>query len=100
IKAYRPDENSLNSTVSYYLKGEIVCALLDIELRHRTRGATCLDDVVRHLYWNYGARDLAVPEGELAAIIRQLAGVSLDDCFARWVKGVEPIDVNEIFAKV
>ena len=100
IKAYRPDENSLNSTVSYYLKGEIVCALFDIELRHRSRGATCLDDVVRHLYWNYGAKDLPVPEGELAAIIRQLTGVSLDDCFARWVKGVEPIDANEVLAKV
>ena len=27
IKLYRPDENSTNSSVSYYRKGEIVCAL-------------------------------------------------------------------------
>jgi predicted metalloprotease with PDZ domain len=100
IKAYRPDENSLNSTVSYYLKGEIVCALLDIELRHRSRGASSLDDVVRHLYWTYGAKDLAVPEGELAAIVQEVTGVSLDDCFTLWVKGVEPLDVNDVLAKV
>ncbi|HMJ52716.1 MAG TPA: PDZ domain-containing protein [Polyangiaceae bacterium] len=100
IKAYRPDENSLNSTVSYYLKGEIVCALLDIELRHRTRGARCLDDVVRHLYWTYGAKDVPLPEGELAAIVHQIAGVSLDDCFTRWVEGVEPLDVEAVLAKV
>jgi predicted metalloprotease with PDZ domain len=100
IKAYRPDENSLNSTVSYYLKGEIVCALLDIELRHRTRGASCLDDVVRHLYWTFGAKDVPIPEGELATIIRKLTGVSLDDCFNRWVKGVEPLDYNDVLAKV
>ena len=100
IKAYRPDENSLNSTVSYYLKGEIVCALLDIELRHRTRGASCLDDIVRHLYWTYGAKDLPVPEGELATIVQKITGVSLDDCFARWVKGVEPLDIDGVLAKV
>jgi predicted metalloprotease with PDZ domain len=100
IKAYRPDENSLNSTVSYYLKGEIVCALLDVELRHRTGGAKCLDDVVRHLYWSYGAKDVPVPEGELASIIQKVTDVSMDDCFARWVTGVEPLEVNDVLAKV
>ena len=39
IKLYRPDENSPNSTVSYYRKGEVVCALLDLEIRGRTRRA-------------------------------------------------------------
>jgi predicted metalloprotease with PDZ domain len=100
IKAYRPDENSLNSTVSYYLKGEIVCALLDIELRHRTAGAKCLDDVARHLYWTYGAKDEPVPEGALASVFRHLTGISFDDCFARWVENAEPLDFNGAFAKV
>ena len=99
IKAYRPDENSLNSTVSYYLKGEIVCALLDIEIRHRTHGAACLDDLVRHLYWTYGAKDVPVPEGGFAAIVREVAGVSLDDCFQRWVSGVEPLGLDEVLAR-
>ena len=96
IKAYRPDENSLNSTVSYYLKGEIVCALLDLELRRRTAGAVRLDDVVRHLYWEYGAKEVPIPEDGLPGIIERLSGVSLDDCFVRWVQGTEPIDVNTI----
>jgi predicted metalloprotease with PDZ domain len=100
IKAYRPDENSLNSTVSYYLKGEIVCALLDIELRFRTRGAVSLDDVVRHLYWKYGVEDTPVPEGELAAIFEKVAGISVDDCFARWVKSTDPLPIAEVLAKV
>jgi predicted metalloprotease with PDZ domain len=96
IKAYRPDENSLNSTVSYYLKGEVVCALIDLELRRRTSGGSSLDDVVRHLYWHYGAKDVPVPEGGLADLIESLSGVSLEDCFARWVKGTDPIDVNAV----
>ena len=45
IKLYRPDENSANSTVSYYRKGEVVCALLDIEIRARTSGRASLDGV-------------------------------------------------------
>ena len=36
IKYYRPDENSPNSSISYYLKGEIVALLLDLEIRKRT----------------------------------------------------------------
>ena len=100
IKAYRPDENTLNSTVSYYLKGEIVCALLDIELRHRTAGAKCLDDLVRHLYWTYGTKEVPVPEDALPGIVRDIAGVSLDDCFSAWVRGVDPLPLMDVLAKV
>jgi predicted metalloprotease with PDZ domain len=100
IKAYRPDENSLNSTVSYYLKGEIVCALLDLELRRRTAGRFALDDVVRHLYWEYGAKDTPVPENALAGIVERVSGASLDDLFERWVRGTEPVRVNEVLAHV
>ncbi len=98
IKAYRPDENSVNSSVSYYLKGEIVCALLDLELRRRTGGRTSLDDIVRHLYRQYGAHGVAVPEGELPAIFDQVSGASLEDCFARWVRAAEPLQINDVLA--
>ncbi len=56
IKHYRPDENSPNSAISYYLKGEVVCALLDLELRRATGDAQGLDDVVRLLWQRYGSR--------------------------------------------
>jgi predicted metalloprotease with PDZ domain len=96
IKAYRPDENSLNSTVSYYLKGEIICAFFDLTLRHRTEGRVCLDDVVRHLYWELGERGAPIPEDGLPSIFARIAGVSLDDCFASWVAGTDSLDVNAV----
>jgi len=96
IKAYRPDENSVNSTVSYYLKGEIVCALLDLEIQKRTGGRVKLDDVVRYLYWERAARGEVVAEGELPTIFQHVAGVSLDDCFDAWVRGVAPLEVNAV----
>jgi predicted metalloprotease with PDZ domain len=98
IKAYRPDENSLNSTVSYYLKGEVVCALLDLELRHRTEGRSSLDDVVRHLDATYARAGLPVPEDAFPGVFRAATRASLDDCFERWVRTAQPIDVNAVLA--
>jgi predicted metalloprotease with PDZ domain len=100
IKAYRPDENSINSTVSYYLKGEVVCALLDIELRARSQGARSLDDVLRYLWRVYGSTGRPVPEGAMASIFQEATGIRVDDLLARWVEGAEELDVNATLARV
>ena len=60
IKLYRPDENTPNSTISYYLKGELVALLLDIVIRERTQGAKSLDDVMRHLWIRQRDTDKAI----------------------------------------
>lgn len=98
IKAYRPDENSLNTSVSYYLKGEIVCALLDLEIRHRSHGRASLDDVLRHLWREYGAKERPVPEAAMAEIFAEVAGVSLEDRFATWIRGTDRIAYDEALA--
>ena len=43
IKFYRPDENSRNTSVSYYTKGAVVGFLLDMRIRAATGGAKTLD---------------------------------------------------------
>jgi predicted metalloprotease with PDZ domain len=98
IKAYRPDENSLNSTVSYYLKGEIVCALLDLMLRHESFGKASLDDVVRRLRAKYADREAPIPEDALAATFAEVAGFSMDASFARWVGGTDPLPLTDVLA--
>ncbi len=50
IKYYRPDENSANSAISYYVKGAVIGFLLDAKLRRATNGARSLDDVMRLMY--------------------------------------------------
>jgi predicted metalloprotease with PDZ domain len=54
VKHYRPDEHSHNSAISYYLKGEVVAALLDLEIRRATDNARGLDDLMRLLWQRYG----------------------------------------------
>ena len=50
IKYYRPDENSPNTSVSYYTKGAVLGFLLDAKIRKATGGAKSLDDVMRAAY--------------------------------------------------
>jgi predicted metalloprotease with PDZ domain len=100
IKLYRPDENTLNSSVSYYRKGEIVCALLDLELRARSDGRATLDRVVGYLWREYGLRDRAVPEDGMQAIFEEATGLSLADLFDAWIRSPAEIDVGKEIATV
>src|SRR5690606_20612046 len=82
IKFYRPDENTPNATVSYYLKGALVALALDLEIRLRTEGARSLDDVMRALWQEYGADDSGgLPEGAFERIAGEATGVDLDGFF-------------------
>lgn len=100
IKLYRPDEHSANSSVSYYRKGEVVCALLDIELRARTGGRASLDKVLAHLWSAYGADEIAVPEDALQVIFEHVAGVPLGDLFDAWIRSATEVDYAATFAHV
>ena len=68
-KYYRQDENAPNAIVSYYTKGALVALCLDLLLRSRSGGGLSLDDVMRHLWRQYGAhfdtRGAGVPEDGL-----------------------------------
>jgi predicted metalloprotease with PDZ domain len=100
IKLYRPDENSTNSTVSYYRKGEVVCALLDLEMRARTSGRGTLDHVLAHLWTEYGAKERPVPEDGMLAIFELVAGVPMGDLFDAWVRSAAEVDPTAALARV
>ncbi len=98
IKLYRPDENSANSSISYYLKGSLVALLLDMEIRNQSGGARSLDDVMRYLYGQYREDGAGFPEedGFLAAVesVAGEAGGLYRDLFERYVAGAEELDYD------
>ncbi len=100
IKFYRPDENTANSAVSYYLKGSLVALLLDLEIRRRTRGARSLDDALRALWSEYGRSGHAYPDEAVQPLCERVSGVSLDDLWSRWVRSCEELDATDAFAFV
>jgi predicted metalloprotease with PDZ domain len=99
IKLYRADENTVNSTVSYYLKGEIVCALLDLEMRARTKGTRSLDDVLVEMWRQFGLEGRPVPEDAMPAIFERVAGGPMHDVLEPWVDGRDELPVDRILAK-
>jgi predicted metalloprotease with PDZ domain len=100
IKLYRPDENTANSTVSYYRKGEVVCALLDLEIRGRTAGRATLDAVLGKLWVEHGATGVPVPEDGMQAIFERVAGVPLGDLFDAWIRSSAEVDYAATLAMV
>ncbi len=97
-KHYRPDENSPNTAVSYYLKGEIVCALLDLTIRRATNDEKSFDDVARLLWKRFGDES-GVPETGVEAAAEEVAGTSLRDFFAAALRGTGELDY-EVFSHV
>lgn len=92
-KHYRPDENTANSAISYYLKGEIVCALLDLHLRKATGDAKSLDDVMRLLWKRYGDES-GVPEDGIERAAEEIAGTSLKGFFDHALRGTRELDTS------
>jgi predicted metalloprotease with PDZ domain len=82
IKFYRPDENTPNATVSYYLKGSLVALALDLEVRQRTAGAHSLDEILRALWQDYPVEHPGgLVEGQFEAIAAQVSGLDLEAFF-------------------
>ena len=97
IKLYRPDENSPNSTISYYRKGEIVNAMFDLEIRARSAGKSSLDAVLLHLWRTHGAQGIPVPEDAMPKLFAEATGLDLSDLFARLVTSTKDMDIDATF---
>jgi predicted metalloprotease with PDZ domain len=94
IKYYRPDENSINTSISYYTKGSVVALLLDARVRKATNGAKSLDDVMKVAYEKYsGSRGYTADE--FRAVAEQVAGVSLKAFWDQAVTGTDELDYKE-----
>lgn len=100
IKLYRPDENTANTTISYYLKGSIVALLLDLEIRRRSRYERTLDDVMRALWEDRGVQGRGYGETDIERLIEQMTGASFKDFFDRSVHGREELDLDGPLAAV
>lgn len=100
VKYYRPSEHSPNSQISYYLKGALVSALLDMEIRGRTSNAKSLDDVMRYLWETYAVKGLPVPEDGVQPAVEAVAGGSYQEFFDKYVRGTADIDYNAFLKSV
>ena len=73
IKYYRTDENTLNTSISYYVKGAVIGFLLDAKLRRMTNGSKSLDDLMRVMYSRFSGDRGFSPE-DLRVIAASVVG--------------------------
>ena len=94
IRYYRPDENTANTTVSYYTKGALVALCLDLSLRRA--GRCTLDDVMRALWHASGGGPIA--EAHVRRALRRCSGRAWNAEFDAWVHGTGDLPLGELLA--
>ncbi|MCY3412402.1 MAG: M61 family metallopeptidase [Candidatus Heimdallarchaeota archaeon] len=100
IKLYRANENTNNSSVSYYLKGSIVAFCLDLEIRQQTSFNKSLDDFFKNLYLEYKKNKLGYDGDKIQELIETHTDTDLHEFFDKYIKGTEEIDYNFYLAMI
>jgi predicted metalloprotease with PDZ domain len=94
IKAYRPDENSGNTSISYYTKGAVIAFLLDARIRAATGGEKSLDDAMRLAYARYAGAAGFTGEDFLSTV-RDIADVDLKEWIGSVLETTSELDYTE-----
>jgi predicted metalloprotease with PDZ domain len=94
IKYYRPDENSINVSVSYYTKGAVLGFLLDAKIRKATNGAKSLDDVMRAAFQKFSGARGFTPD-DFRGVAEQVIGTSLRGFWGDAIEGTSELDYAE-----
>lgn len=95
IKLYRPDANSGNSQISYYLKGELVSFILDLLIRERHNNQRSLNDVMLKMWQQFGQDEIGFTPEELKQTIESVADLDLSKFFAKYVDGTEELPFEQ-----
>lgn len=92
VKHYRPDENSPNSRISYYLKGSLLAWLLDARLRQNSDNQVTLDDVMRQLWQEY--RETGYTHEDFAEIVQQVGSTDIRKWLDEQLVSTEELDFS------
>src|SRR6185369_8109896 len=106
---HRQRTNLQNTSLSYYLKGELIALNLELLIRGWTRGQRSLDDVMKRAYdefyvkspnASYYLKGRGYSIEDFTRIVSEVAGRDMTDWFAKYVRGVDPLPYDEALASV
>ncbi|MBM3918184.1 MAG: M61 family metallopeptidase [Sphingomonadales bacterium] len=93
IKFYLRNENSGNTTVSYYRKGAMLGFVCDAALWHRSGGEFGLDSVMKWMYGRFALQEQrGFTDNEIRDAFRMHLGSEADSLWDRYVYGREAVD--------
>jgi predicted metalloprotease with PDZ domain len=92
IKAYRPNENSSNTTMTYYSRGMVIAAVLDAMIIKQSNGKECLDHLMKDLYETYYVgKNRGFTDAEFKACLTKHTGQDMTEFFLKYIDGTEVI---------
>ncbi|MGE0560927.1 MAG: M61 family metallopeptidase [Flavobacteriales bacterium] len=98
IKGYRPNENSYNTSISYYTKGSVIANMLDLMIAESTKGKKSLDDVMKFLYQEYYKKqNRGFNITEMRTTVEKISGLDLEPFFDKYIFGTETFDYKTVF---
>lgn len=98
IKLYRPDENSHNANISYYLKGALVLSTLHFEL---LKEQSNIDELIKKLWHRYNQDPgVGVTHEEVMSLIEEISNQRVRDNFEARLKTCEDIDFEGYYKEI
>ncbi len=98
IKAYRPNENSSNTTMTYYSRGAVLGAVLDAYLIQKSNKKRSLDGFMQLLYTKYALElKRGFTEVEFELELSNYCGEDMHAFFTNYVNGTQIIPYQKYF---
>ncbi|WP_319379666.1 PDZ domain-containing protein [Thiomicrorhabdus sp.] len=95
-KFYQQDENAPNAIISYYTKGSLIALALDLFLRQHSNGDFTLDDILRHLWEQYGRNGISLQEKQIESLCSELSGYDFQSFFDQYLYDTKDLPFEEI----
>jgi predicted metalloprotease with PDZ domain len=106
---HRQQTNLSNTSITYYLKGELIGVVMDLTILGRTNGDRSLDDVFRMMYdefyvkapkASYYLKGRGYTEEDFVRTLSRVAGTDMQSFYDRYIRGVEVLPYDAAFAVV
>jgi predicted metalloprotease with PDZ domain len=93
---YKQDENAANAIVSYYAKGSLIAACIDLKIRELTVSEKSLDDVMRRLWQNHQDSGAGVEPDTIQQLVSEIAGHDLTEFLQQLIYGTSELPLAEL----
>lgn len=99
IKAYRTNENSANTTMTYYTRGGVIAAMMDAMIIKKFEGKKCLDHFLQTLYSKYFEKlGRGFTDKEFEREFGAFLGEDVSTFFNDFIYGTKVPNYDQIFA--
>jgi len=99
-KFYKQDENAANAIVSYYAKGSLIAACIDLKMRELSQGTKSLDDVMRKLWLDWQDQGNGVAVDTIQQTICEILGQDIRTLLDQMINGRDDLPLTQLLDTV